>query len=139
MNDKVQRLATVLYNYQHHEHQKPIIDPDKFIQLIETRDSELIGFFDLLFQSTNPKGKNAQTQEQLKKKVMLLCHCIASLRNKQVSAAKSAIGLSLASVGTSVTGINMLSGMGLSVIYQTVYRKLKPDMKNQFVTIFYKM
>jgi len=53
----------VLYN---HEHQKPIID--EFVQLIETRDPELTGYFDLLFQSTNPEGKNAQTQEQLKKK-----------------------------------------------------------------------
>ncbi len=125
LNDKVQRLTTVLYNHQHYEHQKPIINPDEFVQLIEMRDPELVGFFDLLFQSTNPKGKNAQTQEQLKKKVMLLCHCIASLRNKQVSAAKSAIGLSLTSAGTSVTGINMLAGMGLSVTYQTVYNNLQ--------------
>ncbi|PKB98667.1 hypothetical protein RhiirA5_431013 [Rhizophagus irregularis] len=99
LNDKVQRLATILYKHQHHEHQKPIIDPNKFVQLIETRDPELIGFFDLLFQSTNPKEKVARTQEQLKKKVMLLCHCIASLRNKQITAAKSAIGLSLVSAG----------------------------------------
>ena len=68
LNDKVQRLATVLYNHQHHERQKPIINPDEFVKLIEMRDPELIRFFDLLFQSTNPKGKNAQTQEQLKKK-----------------------------------------------------------------------
>jgi hypothetical protein len=56
---------------------------------------------------------------------MLLCHCIASLRNKQITAAKSAIGMSLASAGTSVTGINMLAGMGLSVTYQTVYNNLQ--------------
>ncbi len=93
-----------------------IIDPDEFVQLIETRDPELTGFFDLLFQSTNPKGKNAQTQEQ-QKKVMLLCHCIASLRNKQITAAKSAIGLSLASAGTFVTGINILADMELNVTY----------------------
>lgn len=115
----------MLYNHQHHEHQDPIIDPDEFVKLIETRDPELTGFFDLLFQCTNPKGKNARTQETLKKKVMLLCHCIASLRNKQITAAKRAIGLSLTSAGTSVTGINMLAGMGLSVTYQTVYNNLQ--------------
>ena len=56
---------------------------------------------------------------------MLLCHCIASLRNKQITSAKSAIGLSLASAGTSVTGINMLVGMELSITYQTVYNNLQ--------------
>lgn len=65
-------------------------------------DPELIGFFDLLFQSTNPKGKSTWTQEQLKRKAMLLCYCIASLQNKQITAAQSAIALSLASAGVSV-------------------------------------
>ncbi|GBC01600.1 hypothetical protein RclHR1_42580001, partial [Rhizophagus clarus] len=37
LNEKVQRLSTVLYNHQHHEHQEPIIDPDEFVKFIETR------------------------------------------------------------------------------------------------------
>ena len=89
------------------------------------RDPELHGFFDLLYQSANPNGKNVRTREQLKKKVMLLCHCIASLRNKQVTAAKSAIGLSMVGAGTSTSGINILAGMGLSVTYQTVYNRME--------------
>ncbi|PKY60537.1 hypothetical protein RhiirA4_484360 [Rhizophagus irregularis] len=43
----------------------------------------------------NPKGKNLQTQQLLKQKVMLLCYQIAAMHNKQVSGTKTAIGLFL--------------------------------------------
>ncbi|POG82161.1 hypothetical protein GLOIN_2v1867591 [Rhizophagus irregularis DAOM 181602=DAOM 197198] len=56
---------------------------------------------------------------------MLLCHCITSLRNKQITVAKSAIELNLANAEASVTGINMLSSMGLSVMYQIVCNNLQ--------------
>ncbi|PKK80698.1 hypothetical protein RhiirC2_841516 [Rhizophagus irregularis] len=56
---------------------------------------------------------------------MLLCHCITSLRNKQITVAKSAIELNLANAEASVTGINMLSSMGLRVMYQIVYNNLQ--------------
>ncbi|CAB4408461.1 unnamed protein product [Rhizophagus irregularis] len=56
---------------------------------------------------------------------MLFCHCIVLLQNKQITAAKSTIVLSLVSAGTSVTRINMLSDIELSVMYQTIYNNLQ--------------
>ncbi|RHZ86529.1 hypothetical protein Glove_50g8 [Diversispora epigaea] len=34
-NDKIQCLTTVLYNYQHREGNKPVLDADEFVTLIE--------------------------------------------------------------------------------------------------------
>jgi hypothetical protein len=56
---------------------------------------------------------------------MMLCYQIAALRNKQVSGAKTAIGLYMTGTGTSTVGINTLSNMGVSATYQTVYNHKK--------------
>ncbi|RHZ49798.1 hypothetical protein Glove_511g4 [Diversispora epigaea] len=124
-NDKIQRLATVLYNHQHREGNKPVLDVNEFTDLIESRDPNLCGFFNLIFQSMNPNAKGRQTKESLKRKVMLLCYQMAALRNKQVSGTKNVIGLYMAGTDTSTVGINTLSNMGLSVTYQTVYNNKK--------------
>ncbi|RHZ82280.1 hypothetical protein Glove_110g21 [Diversispora epigaea] len=124
-NDKIQHLATVLYNHQHREGNKPVLDVDEFTDLIESRDSNLCGFFNLIFQSMNPNAKGRQTKESLKRKVMLLCYQMAALRNKQVSGTKNVIGLYMAGTGMSTVGINTLSNMGLSATYQTVYNNKK--------------
>ncbi|RHZ76961.1 hypothetical protein Glove_187g6 [Diversispora epigaea] len=83
-NDKIQHLATVLYNHQHREGNKPVLDVDEFTDLIESRDPNLC-----------------------------------------VSGTKNVIGLYMAGTGTSTVGINTLSNMGLSAIYQTVYNNKK--------------
>ena len=67
---------------------------------------QIKGFFDMIFQSMNPKGKNLQTQQLLKQKIMLLCYQIAAIRNKQVNGTKTAIRLFLINSGASVTCIN---------------------------------
>ncbi|RHZ64631.1 hypothetical protein Glove_321g40 [Diversispora epigaea] len=56
-NDKIQRLTTVLYNYQHREGNKPVLDADEFVTLIENRDPNLRDFFNLIYQSMNPNAK----------------------------------------------------------------------------------
>ena len=56
--------------------------------MIETIDPELIGFFEMLYQSVNPVSKSSTTLYNLKKKVMILCYQMAGLRSKQVTSAK---------------------------------------------------
>ncbi|RHZ89113.1 hypothetical protein Glove_19g438 [Diversispora epigaea] len=130
-NDKIQRLTTVLYNYQHRERNKPVLDADEFVTLIENRDPNLRDFFNLIYQSMNPNAKGWKTKESLKQKVMLLCYQMAALRNKQVSGTKNVIELYMAGTGTSTVGINTLSNMGLSATYQTVYNN-----KKQIVNVY---
>ncbi|RHZ84376.1 hypothetical protein Glove_82g91 [Diversispora epigaea] len=134
-NDKIQRLATVLYNHQHCEENKPVLDVDEFTDLIESCDPNLCGFFNLIFQSMNPNAKGRQTKESLKRKVMLLCYQMAALRNKQVSGTKNVIGLYMAGIGTSTVGINTLSNMDLSATYQTVYNNKKQIANQQKLLI----
>jgi hypothetical protein len=112
-----------LYNYQHREKNKIINDPDEFIKMIEERDPSLKGFFDMLYQSMNPSSKNSSTEISLKKKVMILCYQMASLRNKQVSLVKNQIALYMSNTGTSTSGINTLANLGFASTYKTVSRK----------------
>ena len=117
-------MTSILYQYQK-EGNLPIFDPIKFVELIESRDIKLRGFFDTLFQSMNPAQKNLVTQQMLKQKVMILCYQMAALHNKQVSGTKTAIGLFMVRSGTSKNGINTLANMGMSSTYQTAYNMLK--------------
>ena len=72
-NDKVKRLTSVLYTLQHQEKQKPFTNSEEFIRIIEARDPELQGFFNILYQSANPTAKNKATQQNLRTKVMFIC------------------------------------------------------------------
>src|SRR5215471_4438230 len=103
-------MTKVLYNYQR-EGKSFITDAQEFIKLIESQDLKLKGFFNMIFKAMNPAGKNHQTIQSLKKKVMLLCYQMAALRNKQVSAVKNSIRIFLAGSGTSVIGINSVAEM----------------------------
>ncbi|RHZ81372.1 hypothetical protein Glove_121g17 [Diversispora epigaea] len=62
-NDKIQRLTTVLYNYQHREGNKPVLDADEFVTLIENRDPNFRDFFNLIYQSMNLNAKRWKTKE----------------------------------------------------------------------------
>ena len=123
-NRQIERMTRVLYWHQR-EKSLPVQNADEFVNLIETRDPELRGFFDILFRSMNPDDKNKKTQQQLRQKIMMLCYQMASLRNKQVSGAKAAIGLYMTGADASTVGINTLSNMGISATYQTVYNNKK--------------
>ncbi|GBC04688.1 hypothetical protein RclHR1_05800015 [Rhizophagus clarus] len=103
----------------------------EFKELIESHDTQIKGFFNIIFQSMNLKGKNLQTQQLLKQKVMMLCYQFAAMCNKQVSGAKTAIGLFLINSGASVTCINALANMRICSIYQTLYNKLETIAVNQ--------
>ncbi|RHZ74152.1 hypothetical protein Glove_227g114 [Diversispora epigaea] len=71
-NDKIQCFATVLYNYQHREGNKSVLDVDEFTDLIENCDLNLCSFFNFIFQSMNPNTKGRQTKESLKRKKLLI-------------------------------------------------------------------
>ena len=70
--------------------------------MIKERNPLLKGFFDMLYQSMNSSSKNPSTEISLKKKVMILCYQMASLRNKQVSSVKNQIALYMSNTGTIV-------------------------------------
>jgi len=91
--------------------------------MIEEKDPELIGFFDILYQSMDPFSKNEKTQEDLKKKIIILCYQIAGLRNKQITLGKKELALHMSSTGTSAAGIDLLSKCGITTSYKTVIRE----------------
>ena len=86
----------------------------------------LIGILDLfiLVQSTNIKNnKNQKTIESVKKKIMALLYQLASIRNKYCTYFKNDMGLFLVGTGTSCSGINTLSNVGLSTTYHSLIIK----------------
>ncbi|GET64460.1 hypothetical protein GLOIN_2v1830060 [Rhizophagus irregularis DAOM 181602=DAOM 197198] len=103
------RMTKVLYQ----EGNFPKLNAADFVKLIENHDPNLQGFFDTLYNAMNPKGKNKRTQECLKQKIMLLCYQMAGLRNKQVSGAKTAVGLFFVKSGASAHCVNTAANMGL--------------------------
>ena len=129
-NDKIKSLTSILYTLQHKKHQKPITDPEEFVNYIESEDVKLKGFFDVLYQSINPASKNEATKKKIKTKVMFICYQLAAIHNKQVSSIKSSIGLFMSGCGTSEIGIDSLAGMGLSSTYQTVFNRMNNIIKN---------
>ncbi|PKK61411.1 hypothetical protein RhiirC2_791840 [Rhizophagus irregularis] len=72
---------------------------------------------------------------------MLICHCIASLRNKQITAANVLIPVTDVPELAKLIPIAHFASMGLSITcisdsLQQFAKKLKMDMKNQFANIF---
>src|SRR4051794_5180615 len=92
--------------------------------MLEKEDPKLQGFFNALLNAMNPNGKSEKTIQNLKQKIMFLCYYLASLRNKQVSDIKGALGLFMTGAGASNVGINTLANIGLSVTYETVRKKM---------------
>ena len=91
--------------------------------MIEEKDSELKGFFDMLYESMEPMSKNSTTRDSLKRKVMILCYQMAGLWNKHVNSAKKQIALYMSNSGTSVSGISTLSNLGFTTTYKTLMRE----------------
>ena len=116
-------MTRVLYQDQR-KGNLPKLDATDFAKFLESNDPKLQGFFDMLFKAMNPKEKNKKTKESLKQKIMVLCYQMAGLRNKQVSGAKSAIGLFLVESGTSTHCVNTVAKMEFSSTYQTAFNRL---------------
>ena len=93
--------------------------------MLETGDADLIGFFDELYQGTNPKTKSDKTNNINKKKLVSLCYFLANINNKYINGIKADIGSYLQTSGTSATSIDTLANLGLSVSRMTVNRQKK--------------
>jgi len=74
LSDKIKKMSSILYKNQRTLKQKAIYDPDKFKNMLETADKDLIGFFDELYAGTNPSTKSDKTNENNKKKLVSLCY-----------------------------------------------------------------
>ncbi|CAG8808561.1 2819_t:CDS:1, partial [Dentiscutata erythropus] len=100
------------------------LNADDFINLIERKDPEIQGFFNILYNAMNSKDKALKTRKSLKEKIMVLCYEMAELRNKQVSGVKAALGLFFTKSRASAYCINTMANMGLCTTYQTAFNKI---------------
>ena len=81
-------MSSILYKNQRSLKQKPIYDPDKFKNILEIADADLIGFFDELYEGTNPANKSGKTNNNNKKKLVSLCYFLTSINNKYINGIK---------------------------------------------------
>ena len=119
LTDKIKKMSSILYKNQRILGQKPIYDPDKFRNMLE-EDGDLVGFFDELYQGTNPSAKSDKTNNNNKKKLVSLCYFLASINNKYINGIKVDIGSYLETSGASSSSIDTLSNIGVSVTRKTV-------------------
>ena len=135
-------MSSILYKNQRSLKQKPIYDPDEFKNILEIADADLIGFFDELYEGTNPANKSEKTNNNNKKKLVSLCYFLASINNKYINGIKVEIGSYLQTSGVSATSIDTLANLGLSVSRKTVDPKKKlfqMNMNNLLIIIAYKI
>ena len=65
-------MTKLLYQYQR-EGNSPVFEAQEFINLIESHEPKLKGFFNMLFEAANPKGKNQEQKNCLNKR---LCYFV---------------------------------------------------------------
>jgi hypothetical protein len=123
LSNKIKKMSSILYKNQRVLKQKPIYDPKEFKNMLEIADEDLIGFFDELYEGTNPNTKSDQTNNNNKKKLVSLCYFLASINNKYINGIKADIGSYLETSGASATSIDTLANIGLSVSRRTVNRQ----------------
>lgn len=123
-------MSNVLYKKQHKDGEKPVYDPDEFKKMIEKEEPKLQGFFDEIFTSTNPQKKNSITNQQNKKKLVIMCYLLAGFSNKFINGVKEDIGLFLSASGTSSSAIETLANAGLTVRRETIQKQ-----KNQLANL----
>lgn len=125
LSNKIKKMSNILYKNQRILKQKPIYDPDEFKNMLEKEDKDLIGFFDELYEGTNPNTKSNKTNNGNKKKLVSLCYFLASINNKYINGIKVDIGSYLETSGASASSIDTLASIGLSVSRKIVNRQKK--------------
>jgi hypothetical protein len=123
LSNKIKKMSSILYKNQRVLKQKPIYDPKEFKNMLEIEDKDLIGFFDELYEGTNPNTKSDQTNNNNKKKLVSLCYFLASINNKYINGIKADIGSYLETSGASATSIDTFANIGVSVSRRTVNRQ----------------
>ena len=128
-------MSNILYNNQHRLNQKSIYDSEAFKTMLEAADEDLIGFFDELYIWTNPHTKSDKTNANNKKKLVSLCYFLASINNKYINSFKADIGSYLQTSEASLSSIDTLVYMEISVTRKTVnyQKKLISDEHQQTV------
>ena len=135
LSDKIKKMSSVLYKNQRILKQKTIYDPDEFKNMLEMGDADLIGFFDELYQGTNPHTKSDKTNANNKKKLVSLCYFLASINNKYINSFKVDIGSYLQTSGTSSSSIDTLANIGFSITRRTVNRQKNLTSENHQDTV----
>jgi len=102
---------------------------------VSNKHPGFVHFFNTLVQSTNLKNKNQKTIESIKKKIMVLIYQLVSIRNKHCTYFKDDIGLFLVGTGTSCSGINTLSNIGLSITYRSLINKMNKIEKDHTLSV----
>jgi hypothetical protein len=116
-------MSSILYKKQHKDDEKPIYDPDEFKKMLEKEELKLQWFFDEFISSTNPEKKNSVTNQQNKKKLIIMCYFLAGVNNKFISSVKEDVGFLLNVSGTSASAIDTLANAGLTVRKKTIQKQ----------------
>lgn len=113
-------MSNVLYKKQHKDGERPIYDPDKFKKMLEEEEPKLQGFFDEFVAGTNFQQKNSTTNQQNKKKLVIMCYLLAGFNNKFINDVKEDIGFLLDTSGTFTSAIESMANAGLTVRKETI-------------------
>ncbi len=116
-------MSNVLYKKQRKDQEKPIYDPDEFKEMLEREEPKLQGFFNELIAGTNPQKKNSVTNRQNKKKLVMMCYFLAGLNNKFINSVKTEVGFLLDASGTSVSTVETLANVGLTIRKETIQKQ----------------
>jgi hypothetical protein len=127
-------MSNILYKKQHKDKEKPIYDPEKFKKMLE-EEPKLQGFFDELVDSTNPQKKDFITNQQNKKKLVAMCHFLASLNNKFINGVKTEIGFLLNASGASASAIETLANADLTIRRETIRKQKHQLVKSHKQTV----
>ena len=103
--------------------ERPILDPEEFVRMLEEAEPSLKGFFGQLVAGTNPQAKNHMTNEKNKKRLVSFCYFLAGLNNKFINGVKADIGFLLDASGASSSAIETLAGAGLTVRRETIAKQ----------------
>src|SRR5438105_540963 len=126
-SEKLEKLSQTLLHHQKNK-QKPILDPDEFLKFLNENDPSLVEFFMMFFNSFN-SSYNEKTIKASKLKTVVLFYYLASLKNRDITALKTAIGTYAVRNGLSVNTIDTFSKMGLTS-YTTIFNMIK-EVENQ--------
>ena len=116
-------MSNVLYKKQRKDQEKPIYDPNEFKEMLEREEPKLQGFFNELIAGTNPQKKNSVTNQQNKKKLVMMCYFLAGLNNKFINSVKTEVGFLLDASGTSASTVETLANVGLTIRRETIQKQ----------------
>src|SRR6185369_7542741 len=111
----VRSMARIFYEREKKENQQPIYNWRLLREELESKNSNLIPFLNMLEKLIDPndKGLLDNTISQQQKGLSFLCYFLSGIGNKHISAMKKDITMFLDQSGTSNQGIDTFSNMQL--------------------------